>query len=249
MKCRRRHRRGRQPTPDRPTVFTLDPALFAGATELALRNWAHRTGVVRRINYGALPIASLAALGVAMLDKQLRETPGRKYVLGWSEGAQIIYKWLRERGPTSGVDPSEVVFISIGNPERKYGGACVVPSPPPKLFGLIDKPRASYGGCGLPDDTPFRVVDFVREGDGWADCPTVECPSELALGIPDDGIHMDYGLFDPSVTLDNPSILTRTEGNVTYALLPTPAIRNCDREATACDFNRPPYERKGIDLL
>lgn len=35
-------------------------------------------------------------------------------------GAQFIYKWVREHGPAP-LDPDDIEFIFIDNPERKYG--------------------------------------------------------------------------------------------------------------------------------
>lgn len=233
--------RRRQPRPSEPLVLTLDPAFFGGTTELALREWARRTGSVQRINYGAIPLPSIVAGGVNMLDAALRNATVKVYVIGWSEGAQVIAKWLRDHGPTSNVDPANVTFVLIGNPERKHGGACVVQSPPKKFFGLI-APKAHYGGCGIPDDTPYRVYDVARQYDGWADVPTVTHPCHLSLSTIDDAYHMDY------FTVGLEGALSHTEGNVTYVLIPTKIRRECDRAAIEADFERPPYQPEPLAI-
>lgn len=229
--------------PAQPTVLTLDPAFFTGVTDIALRGWAKRTGRIKRINYGAIPLPGVVAAAVGQLDRALTSIPGRKFVLGWSEGAQIAAKWLRDKGPTSTLDPGAVTFVLIGNPERRYGGACVVPSPPSKLFGIL-KPKAAYGGCGVPADTRFRVVDFARQYGGWEDCPTVAQPSPLALSTISDAYHMQYF----TVGLDDPSVVTHTEGNITWALHRTPLRRESERAAIEASYERPPYAPGGVKL-
>ena len=225
------------------TVFTLDPAFFVGATKRALGGWAKTAGDVRPIRYGAIPMPMFVRKGVRLLNKALTTTPGPKYVLGWSEGAQIIAKWLREHGPDSEVNPADVVFILLGNPERFYGGACVVPSPPRKMGGLI-KPKPSYGGCGFPADTRYRVVDLCRQYEGWADVPTVEEPSKVSLKNVDDGLHMNYF----GVSLEDPDLLLHTEGNVTYGMWPTKLRHENDRAAIEADYQRPPYTPGTLSL-
>ena len=228
-------------------VLGLDPAFFP-VMRFWMRNFAITDGrTFTRIAYpnvpNPLPFLDFAGVGVSMLDKALHCTPGRKIVFGHSMGSQVAYKWLREKGPTSDICPADVVFVLGGNPERKYGGTCVVQSPPRKLFGSI-APKAAYGGCGLPEDTHYRVIDYVRQYDGWADVPTVECPSRESLGAVSDGYHLDYlkaGLFDPDV-------LTYTEGSVTYALKPTALKRESDRDVIECGFERPDYRCEPVRL-
>lgn len=235
---RRRRPRPAESRPSRPdrnppvTVITLDPALFTGATDLALRGWARQTGSVRRLMYGPIPHPAFAEGRVEMLDQAIHGTAGMVYVVGWSEGARIAAKWLRDKGPTSPVDPSRIVFILLGNPERKHGGVCVVPSPPRKLFGLIN-PEADYGGCGVPEDTRYRVFDLARQYGGWEDAPNVVAPSATALGALSDAYHMDYF----SVSLDD-DMLIHTENNVTHGLWVT-GVPN--REIVEASYRRPPY--------
>ncbi len=207
-------------------MLCLDPAFVRGATKRALRKWAKKQNH-RNIRYTNLPLPRCAEQGVRMLDKELRAAGGPVTVLGWSEGAQVAAKWLRERGP--GVWISDVDFVLIGNPERKYGGALFVQSPP-RHFGAL--PKAAYGGPGVPADTPYRVTDFVRQYDGWADLPTSENPGKAARKVPSDAIHMNYF----HVGLDDEDVLSYTEGNITYLLKPTEHRLSAEAEL---DYDRP----------
>ena len=60
----------------------------------------------------------------------LHATPGRKIVLGHSEGAQVEDDRLRRFGPSSDIDPATVTFIGIltGDPETKYTDAPTCPT-------------------------------------------------------------------------------------------------------------------------
>jgi hypothetical protein len=221
-----------------PIVLTLDPAFFVGTTALSMHGWARRNGRVRAINYGAVPLLPFAAIGAKMLDVALRrsvnETTGTVWVLGWSQGAQVIYKWLRQYGPRSAIPVSRVRFISIGNPERLYGGATVVQSPPRKLFG--NKPVASYGGRGVPSGNRYLVTDFVRQYDGWADLPTVATPSALALSTISDAYHLDYF----TVSIDDPDVISYAgPNNVTYLLKPTSVP---SKSVVEQSYQRPLYQ-------
>jgi hypothetical protein len=220
-------------------VFALDPALFsAPSMELALRGWAIQPGrTFRRIVWcNILPLPYFANKAVKDLNHALTTTPGPKTVFGWSAGARIANKWQREFGPTSPIPPEDLQFINIGDPENRFGGACVVPNPPKKLFGMI-RPKADYGGPGIPEDTRYHTIVLTRQYDGWADCPNAEQPSAEALAAPDDGIHMNY--FD--VGLDDDDLLRYTIGNVTYLLKPT---GHKNQRTIERSFRRPGYTRR-----
>lgn len=224
----------------RPIVLTLDPAFFVGTTALAMRGWAGRNGRVRNIRYGAIPLLPFTVIGAKMLDTALKqavkETSATVSVLGWSQGAQVVYKWLRHYGPRSVIPVNRVHFISIGNPERLYGGATVVQSPPRKLFG--NKPVASYGGRGVPSNNRYRVTDFVRQYDGWADLPTVASPSALSLATINDAYHLDYF----TVSMEDADVLEFVgPGNVTYLLKPTSVPQKAVVEQS---YQRPAYQAR-----
>lgn len=149
-------------------------------------------------------------------------------VIGHSRGGQIIYKLFRERlaDLTNNVDPSRILFISSGNPERKYGGACVnnYSGDPPTYPGT----QPFGNGYGVTNTGEFRLLDIARQGDRWADYPND--PLEAALdfifggnpwgGLSDNGYHEDYS--------DTPQLKSNgwpenwdewaywTEGSITY---------------------------------
>jgi hypothetical protein len=207
-------------------ILCLDPAFFRGATKRALRKWAKKQNH-KNIRYRNIPTPRSAEQGCELLHRELLAATGPTTVLGWSEGAQVAAKWLREHGPTTHI--ADLDFILIGNPERKYGGACCVVNPPRHL-GV--KPVAAYGGCGVPEDTPYTVTDYARQYDGWADLPTSANPGHAARKVPSDGIHMNY--FD--VGLDDDDVLTYVEGNRIYKLKPT---RHRLSEEAELDYDRP----------
>ena len=207
-------------------VLCLDPAFFKGATKRALRKYAKKQNH-KVVRYQNIPLPLFAEKGCELLNDELKRTEVPVTVLGWSEGAQVAVKWLRDFGPNS--DLEDLEFILIGNPERKYGGACCVVNPP-RHFGV--KPTAAYGGCGIPDGNRFPVIDYARQYDGWADLPTSADPGHAARKVPSDGIHMNYF----HVGLDDEDVLTYVEGNITYKLKPT---QHRLSEEAEVDYERP----------
>lgn len=191
------------------TVLTLDPAFFP-----VMRVWLNKFATTaphtcKKVGYLNIPSAGNAARGVAALDRALHETSGPKIVFGHSMGSQVAAKWLRERAASSDVDPDQVAFLLCGNPERKYGGALCVEDTP-KYWGPV---QASYGGPGIPDDTRYTVVDYARRGDFWADAPDPRSPFTMARPG-DQKVHCNYF----SVGLNDPDVVSYTEGNRTYKL-------------------------------
>lgn len=201
------------------TVLGLDPAFFP-CMGVWLNGYARTDGhTFKRVWYPNIPSKANAERGVKLLDAALKKTNGPKIVFGHSMGAQVAAKWLRDIG--SGVPVDDVSFLLCGNPERKYGGATVVPEPP-VFYGITAKP--SYGGCGIPADTPYNVIDYARQYDFFADYPNTAHPSADAKSNASQRIHCDYfrvALFDADVR-------SHTEGSVTYKLKPTtikPAVK------------------------
>lgn len=214
------------------TVLGLDPAFFP-VMGTWMNDFATSNGrTFRRVWYPNIPSADNAEAGVAALDRHLHQTPGMKIVFGHSMGAQVAAKWLRERGPTSDIPPSEVVFVLGGNPERKYGGALSVPTRP-KLWDMW-RVEPTYGGPGIPDDTPYTVIDYARQYDWWADGPTVPTPSRSAQSNCSQAVHRDYF----HVGIDDPDVLTFVEGNRIYKLKPT-RIADADRAVVEQCYERP----------
>ncbi|WP_099024945.1 PE-PPE domain-containing protein [Mycolicibacterium palauense] len=168
----------------------------------------------------------------ALMRDHLSDTADPLIVAGHSRGGQIIYKWIRQKGPTSDIDPESVLFISSGNPERKYGGRAYMR---PDVNGST-YPGPSGGGAGVGygilESTPYTVLDINRQYDTWADYPNDwENPDALAQLSGD--IHSTYsatpelGLDGYPVNRDEWSVYT--EGNVTYLTAVTMLVNPADR--------------------
>ena len=213
------------------TVLGLEPAFFP-VMAVWMNRYAQTGGRrFRKVNYPNIPSPRNAAKGVGLLDTALHRTDGPVIVFGHSMGAQVASKWLRERGPTSSIDPARVTFLLCGNPERKYGGALCVPSTP-RYLGM--KVQPSYGGPGIPDDTRYTVLDYSRQYDWWADAATSVSPAKAAVANMSQAIHCDYF----RVGLNDADVRRYTEGNRTYLLKPTP-LSATKRAAVETSYRRP----------
>jgi hypothetical protein len=203
------------------TVIGVDPAFFSGV----MRTWLGGTlqtaagNTFLQFSYNNNPLLGAANMdsAVAALNTTLLTTTGFKEVMGHSQGAALIYKWLREYGPTSTLSTANVRFTTTGCPERKYGGAARVPQRPTFLGRAVS---ADYGGNGFPDNTPYTVVDIARQYDFWADAPSASVVSTAARnnGNQGQGIHNDYTKVGLS---DSDLVTIKTEGptsNITYKL-------------------------------
>lgn len=176
-----------------------------------LRGDLFRGNFVRRdVPYTTIPSLANAEEGAANLDNALHSYPGLKMVVETqSMGSQVAYKWLRDYGPTSDIDPDDVIFAGTGNLERKYGGAATVPE-----SGI----SADYGGIGIPDDTPYTVYDVARQYEFWCDYPTGEMNELAGLNaLAGFFLHLDYS----QVTVNDPRNIEYVEGNRHYILAPT----------------------------
>ena len=130
--------------------------------------------------------------GMTNLDTALPKYPGTPEVptiiIGFSGGAQVIEKWLREKGPTSSIDPSTVKFYLFGSPENQFGSCARNPADdPPKYPGdpaangtahtsKCKTPPEFHGGIGIgfsvPPNCAYDVTYVTAQYDGWADGPT-----------------------------------------------------------------------------
>ena len=147
-------------------------------------------------------------------------------VAGHSRGGQVIYKWLREIGPTSDIDPADVLFISSGNPERKYNGASYVnPAGKPAVYPGTGGAGVGYGLPSTP--TAYTVIDIARQYDEWADYPNnyAAGPAIDNINTIGSGIHSGYSSGTGPIDVDggyNPAEwAVFVEGNVTYLTAPT----------------------------
>lgn len=206
-------------------VLTLDPAFFQILFHRVLGGLFRQKGEMRRVPYGKLgfplPLPDVVAQTVENLDQAIRlalkDCTKTVWVVGWSEGAQVIDKWIRERGETSTFPAERLRFVCVGDPEREFGGALRVLNPPIKIVG---KPRFMYGSQGhplpgIPDDTRFTVYSIAREFDGWASLPMKRNPSKDAVNMCSDAIHMNY------FSAPKNAVSYRKPGtNITYILIP-----------------------------
>ncbi|MDD7813702.1 PE-PPE domain-containing protein [Mycobacterium sp. CSUR Q5927] len=108
--------------------------------------------------------------GVTALNNKLTSTSGDILVFGYSEGAQVATKWLRQYGKNTPVTPaSRLQFLLIGNAERRYGGFAYKHQNLATICDVDGLPDP------LPDGTstvPYKVTDFARQYDGFADFPS-----------------------------------------------------------------------------
>ena len=151
-------------------------------------------------------------IGAKELDKQLNAAvEDELLVLGMSMGSQVACKWLRDYGPTSSIDPKRLSFLLLANPENKFNGVSVIRPP---WFG-VDIPDNS-GGTGIvgaPDDTPYKVIDFVRQYDGMADVPNR--PVKEAINNSKNGLAIVHSAYT-DVTLEDEKNVSLVKGNITY---------------------------------
>jgi len=228
---------------DAATVYTLEGGLVgvipgANFTAGQLRgDHCKAPNACQKLPYTALPDGGLVDQGAASLHEAIINSDGDVLAVGHSEGGQVIYELLRDydADPSSGPDPAKFSWISIGNPENKFGGV----------------PWSGYDGeRGFPEDTAYTGTEVIRQYDGWADWPD-DSSNLLAVANAVVGmqtIHTDYN----DVDITSPNNVTYREGNVTYVWVPTdtlplvawtgplaPALDNALRPAVESAYDRP----------
>jgi pimeloyl-ACP methyl ester carboxylesterase len=122
------------------------------------KGWANTRGQLVDVPYTASLDANSITDGVTALDAALKNTPGDVVVMGHSQGAQVISRWLREHADDPDApDPSRVSFLLTGNPLRPGTG---------RIVGGVEV----GGTTGQPtrEDTRYQVTDVARQHDGWA---------------------------------------------------------------------------------
>jgi hypothetical protein len=193
-------------------VFMMDPFFFSGlmpsmqiVQELQAADVDNELVQIPYNNL--LPTLANSVAAVNMLDSYVTNTatyPGPNTVVGLSMGAEMIDKWLRDKGPTSAVSPSNLSFVLLADPEHRYNGATVRA---PTVF------PPAYGGVGLPAATPYHAIVFTRQYDGFADYPNVDNPIAISNALVGQGlIHTDYG----GESLYDSDLFSLTQGNVVY---------------------------------
>ena len=137
------------------------------------------------------------AAGADNLDQAIRDTPGDKIVLGYSQGAQVVGAWLRKYAYSAGSpDNRDLQFLLIGNPERRFGK-----QPWTKRITL--------------DNTKYTVRDVSRRGDKWANFQGK--PTDNRILAMFGGTHTNYWDTDP---YDPAAEVINTVGRTTYVLVP-----------------------------
>ncbi|MGW4096568.1 PE-PPE domain-containing protein [Mycobacterium sp. NPDC004974] len=156
------------------------------------------------------------ALGVLSLDNDIRTTPGKKVVVGYSQSGTIATRekrhldYLRSQGATGLPSPDDLSFLLLANPNRPNGG--ILARFPGLYVPILD---VMFDGA-TPDDE-YKTIDVAREYDLIADFP--EYPLNLLADI---NAFMGYFQLHPyygpdQVNLDDPSTYeSYTQGNTTY---------------------------------
>lgn len=134
------------------------------------------------------------AVGARNLDALIMSVTGPKVVLAYSQGAQIAGTWMRNYAAACPIQPGELSFILIGNPERRYG-------------------QQPWTKKQTPDGTQYRVRDVTRRNDNWADWHGK--PSDNRILAMFGSIHTNYWNVDP-----NQGDVILTVGNTDYVVVP-----------------------------
>lgn len=193
------------------TVLTLEPLDFnvlGNTLKLQLRGKPCKGNTVIKVDYPASFAPKSIDLGVAALHDALRKVTGPKLVFAHSQGAQVVSRWLRKYTNTfEAPPPSEVSFLLIGNPLRKFGGY------------IIGKPEVG-GQTGLPtlNNTPYAVTDITMQYDGWSDMPTK--PGKWALLNASQGKNKRHCYGYLTADMDDPKRKVYQENTTTYVMLP-----------------------------
>ncbi|RZT15703.1 PE-PPE domain-containing protein [Mycobacterium sp. BK558] len=124
---------------------------------------------------------------------------------GYSQGAHVVGKWLKDHAGTTGAPPPESLsFVLIGNPDRKYGGTKVRllrTTTPATDYDVIDVTRQYDRASDWPDD-PMNILAFLNACAGLT------------------SIHVNYDDVD---IYDSANYVWK-EGNTTYVFVPTKNI-------------------------
>lgn len=155
------------------------------------------------------------AAGVSSLDSQLRQAlaaekakeagpdadgEARVVVVGYSSSADVVLKELqalqaqRDVGASDALDPDEVSFLVMGNPNRPNGGILA-------RFPAFTLPIAGVTFGGSSPDTDYQITDISWEYDLASDAPAYLNPLSFANGVV--GFfyqHSFYFGLDPNTT-------------------------------------------------
>jgi len=171
------------------------------------------------VDYFAFPGGAFTDQGATNVENAIDALPADEQIVlfGHSQGGQVVYTDLRRwaADPDNAPDPARLSWVSIGNPENKYGGTRAKPAEDPNPW--------------LPDDTVYQGTEVIRQYDGWADWP--DDPTNLLAVINATigklTIHSFYrqvDLDDPANVRYTPDLPDGSPGNVTYVWVPTATV-------------------------
>ena len=204
-----------------PTVLTLEGGLVGiqhllHFTPLQLQgSLCKAPKTCTPVDYPAWPLGQyFNNLGsdqlISAIDALPTGTPVTPF--GHSQGGQVIYTTIRRwvADPANAPAPSQVKWVSIGNPENAFGGV--------------------KRQDGLPPDTPYQGIEVIKQYDGWADYPTGQMNflAWLNAAAGKNNTHV-WGYFDvdlnsPDNILWVPDKADGTPGNITYVFVPNDTL-------------------------
>ena len=150
--------------------------------------------------------------GRDILNNYIKRTPGKKIVMGYSRGAQIASEWLRTYAKRADApEASELSFIFIGNPQRRFGG-----KPHMKTLEGIEL-------LPTPDNTKYKVTDIAKRWDGWANAdnwPVGPTNAADMSKLSTAGRFVDHSAYDTTWIGDHRDRVRAVRGNTTYLVAP-----------------------------
>lgn len=206
------------------TVLTLEPGIVGiqnlyRFTPMTLQgSLCTAPNNCQAVDYLTLPGDRYNEKGADKLLDAVRNLPadaGPVALLGYSQGAQVIYSALRrwQDDPSTAPDPARVSWVSIGNPDNPIGGH-----------------RTKLGTAqARPAETPYGGTEVIRQYDGWADWPddrsNLLAVFNAVVGMTT--VHSNYfdvDIKDPANVRYTPDRADGSPGNVTYVWVPNPVL-------------------------
>ncbi len=171
------------------------------------------------VDYSAFPAQPFTDQGAANVEKAIAALPADEPVVlfGHSQGGQVIYSDLRRwaADPGNAPDPARVSWVSIGNPENRYGGKRPV----------TDEETNPW----LPADTAYHGTEVIRQYDGWADWPDdptnlIAVANAVVGMLTTHTAYWNVDLNDPRNVRYTPDLPGGGPGNVTYVWVPNDTL-------------------------
>jgi len=177
--------------------FTVDEANAAAVVVCTYNDWDAFSGYLN---------------GASNLDLEIKRfiKNGPVVVLAHSFGSVAAVYWNQHYAVKSGIDPSQLQFVLLGNSVRPNNGLCA-------QWQMYTQPLAS---------SIFPIIDGAREYDKWADSPNLLWSSGYlaAMFNAAQGDQFSYPTIHVTydhVRLDDPTAAKIVLGNITYLLWKT----------------------------